>query len=102
MANIDDTPKEENVGGGDGGSGPQETTRALTDEEQAKIDAIKRRNMLVALIFGIVLLVLGFLAGQYAKQSKDGSSPYTSTVIAVCDSVQAVETVQGVQGAGCR
>lgn len=63
----------------------QEDAYTITPEEQATIDAIKRRNMRFAIIFGIILLVLGFFAGRYAKQNKEDSLPNSPALTVVCE-----------------
>lgn len=62
-----------------------EETYIITPEEQAAIDAIKRRNMRFAIIFGIILLILGFFAGRYAKHTREDSLPDFSTSMLVCE-----------------
>lgn len=83
MADTDDV---QGVGNDDdAGMTPLEDAYAITPEDQAAIDAIKRRNMRFAIIFGIILLVLGFFAGRYAKQNKEDSLPDFSTSVVVCE-----------------
>ncbi len=45
----------------------------VSPEEQARIDAIKRRNLALAAIAGIIMMILGFFAGQAARERKSGA-----------------------------
>lgn len=52
---------------------PEGAGSAITPEQQAEIDRIKRRNMILAAVAGIIMMVLGFFAGQAARERKSGS-----------------------------
>ena len=52
---------------------PEGQTSEITAEQQAEIDRIKRRNMILAAIAGVIMMVLGFFAGQAARERKSGS-----------------------------
>lgn len=84
MADTEETQGVNDVEGAN--VAPEEDTYTITPEEQAAIDAIKRRNLIFAAIFGIILLVLGFLAGQYLRdKKKDDSLPDFSISTSVCE-----------------
>ena len=91
MADTDDMHGADN--NDKAGMASADNSRAITPEEQAVLDAMKRRNIRFAVIFGIILLILGFFAGRYAKQNKDDSLPDFSTSVVVCE--------LNNQGAGC-
>ena len=74
----------QNIDFQDGELSTPEATSGITPEEQARIDRIKRRNLVIAAIFGIILLVLGFFAGRSAQEKRDDSSP-VSPSFSVCD-----------------
>ena len=91
MADTEETQGVDDVAGAE--VTPEEDTYTITSEEQAAIDAIKRRNLIFAVIFGIILLVLGFLAGQHLRDKKKDSLPDFSTSTSVCQ--------MSVQGTVC-
>lgn len=62
----------------------EEAVSGIVPEQQARIDRIKRRNLIIAAIFGIALMVLGFFAGRSARQQHDVSLP-VSPSLSVCD-----------------
>lgn len=66
------------------GSSGEEATSSITPEQQAQIDRAKRRNLIFAVIFGIILLVLGFFAGRSARENREDSLPFSSS-FSVCD-----------------
>lgn len=45
----------------------------ISPEDQARIDKIKRRNLIFGVIAGIVMLILGFLTGQHAQEKRSDS-----------------------------
>ncbi|AJC70606.1 hypothetical protein [Trueperella pyogenes] len=44
----------------------------LTDEEMSRLQRAKKRNLVVAIVGGLILAVMGFLAGQ--NIGSDGAS----------------------------
>ena len=61
-----------------------EVASGITPEEQARVDRIKRRNLIIAAIFGIILMVLGFFAGRSAREQRDDSLPLSPS-FSLCD-----------------
>ncbi|MBE6484118.1 MAG: hypothetical protein E7Z96_04965 [Actinomycetaceae bacterium] len=60
------------------------TAAALDAAELEQLHAIQRRRMIIALVCGLVLLVLGFLAGRHARESRameDNPTVYVGTVV---------------------
>lgn len=82
----------QNMDSRDIGSPNEEATSGITPEQQAEVDRIKRRNLIIAAIFGIILLVLGFFAGRYARQQREDSSILVPS-FSVCDVLENGEQV---------
>ncbi|AWE42571.1 MULTISPECIES: hypothetical protein [unclassified Actinobaculum] len=60
------------------------TTATLDATELEQLHAIQRRRMIIALVCGLVLLVLGFLAGRHARESRAmeaNPTVYVGTVV---------------------
>lgn len=51
-----------------------EETPGLTPEQIGEYKRVQKRRMIFALIAGIILMVLGFIAGQNLKQMRDSES----------------------------
>lgn len=56
----------------------QSTPSGLTPEELTKLKVAQKRNMIFAALFGIVLAIFGFFAGQNLAQEKSEKSFSTS------------------------
>ena len=66
------------------GPSGEEATSSITPEQQTQIDRAKRRNLIFAVIFGIILLILGFFAGRSARENREDSLPF-SPLCSACD-----------------
>ncbi|MFY9262818.1 MAG: hypothetical protein GX483_06030 [Actinomycetaceae bacterium] len=56
-------------------------TKGLTEEELAKLKAAQRRNMILAVIGGLILAVLGWFAGQNMRGDDNGMAMYSEAQV---------------------
>lgn len=57
----------------------------LTPEQIAEYKRAQKRRMLIALVAGIILMIMGFLAGQNLIQMRNAASPDTSISVVPAD-----------------
>lgn len=79
---------------------PEETTEAapeegsgLTPEQIAEYKRAQKRRMLMALVAGIILMIMGFLAGQNIIQMRNAAAPGTPISAVFLDAHSHLEDV---------
>lgn len=83
---MTDTPQEKGTDTSTSENTQNASAPSLTPEELAKEKKKARKTFAAWAIFGVILMILGFFAGQNLKESRSGSIPTTHTVsIAVID-----------------
>ncbi|MCI7551634.1 MAG: hypothetical protein PUK40_05390 [Actinomycetaceae bacterium] len=66
---------------GDGLNHARAAGSHLTDDDIAKMRRIQRRNLVIGVVLGIVLLVLGFFAGRAIREQHDASQDYSAVAV---------------------
>lgn len=67
----------------------EEPSEGLNSETLAHLKAVQRRRLVLAGIAGVVLLILGFFAGQTAREQRNSESSAAGVVMCVTGSYSA-------------